>query len=86
MSVKVRLTRTGANRDISFRVVAADTRFPRDGRFIENLGWYSPRRPGKNYELKLDRIAYWQSVGAITSLLGAPFFLAIIFGRKGEHD
>ena len=49
MSVKVRLTRTGANRDISFRVVAADTRFPRDGRFIENLGWYSPRQPGKNY-------------------------------------
>ena len=45
MSVKVRLTRTGANRDISFRVVAADTRFPRDGRVIENLGWYSPRRP-----------------------------------------
>ena len=67
MSVKVRLTRTGANRDISFRVVAADTRFPRDGRFIENLGWYSPRRPGKNYELKLDRIAYWKSVGAIVS-------------------
>lgn len=67
MSVKVRLTRVGANRDLSFRVVAADTRFPRDGRFIENLGWYDPQMPGKNYELKLDRVAYWQSVGAIVS-------------------
>ena len=67
MSVKVRLTRTGANRDLSFRVVAADTRFPRDGRFIENLGWYDPAMPGVNYGLKLDRIAYWQGVGAIVS-------------------
>ena len=40
MSVKVRLTRTGANRDNNFRVVATDTRNPRDGRFIELLGWY----------------------------------------------
>lgn len=67
MSVKIRLTRTGANRDLSFRVVAADTRFPRDGRFIENLGWYDPARTGKNFELKLDRIAYWKGVGAIVS-------------------
>jgi small subunit ribosomal protein S16 len=67
MSVKVRLTRTGANRDLSFRVVAADTRFPRDGRFIENLGWYDPAKPGVNYGLKEDRIAYWKSVGAILS-------------------
>ena len=67
MSVKVRLTRTGANRDISFRVVAADSRSPRDGRFIEILGWYSPRQTGKNFELKLDRIDYWKSVGAIVS-------------------
>lgn len=67
MSVKVRLTRTGANRDLSFRVVAADTRFPRDGRFIENLGWYDPAMPGVNYGLKLERIAYWQGVGAIVS-------------------
>lgn len=64
MSVKVRLTRIGANRDLTFRVVAADTRFPRDGRFIENLGWYDPQMPGKNFELKLERIAYWQGVGA----------------------
>lgn len=67
MSVKVRLTRVGANRDLSFRIVAADTRFPRDGRFIENLGWYDPQMPGKNYELKLERIAYWKGVGAIVS-------------------
>ena len=64
MSVKVRLTRTGANRDNCFRVVAADTRFPRDGRFIEILGWYDPKKAGKNFSIKTDRIAYWKSNGA----------------------
>jgi ribosomal protein S16 len=64
MSVKVRLTRTGANRDNCFRVVATDTRFPRDGRFIEILGWYDPKKPGKNFAIKADRIAHWTSHGA----------------------
>ena len=64
MSVKVRLTRTGANKDNCFRVVAADTRFPRDGRFIEVVGWYDPKKTGKNFGLKLDRIEHWASHGA----------------------
>ena len=67
MSVKIRLRRTGANNDISFRVVAADSRSPRDGRFIEILGWYDPRRAGPDFKLKLDRIDYWKSKGAIIS-------------------
>ena len=67
MAVKVRLTRTGANRDISFRVVAADTRFPRDGRFIEILGYYDPKQKGVNYSLKQDRIDYWRGQGATVS-------------------
>jgi small subunit ribosomal protein S16 len=67
MSVKVRLTRTGANRDNNFRVVATDTRNPRDGRFIEILGWYDPKKKGVNFGLKLDRIEYWVKHGAIVS-------------------
>jgi len=64
MAVKVRMTRTGARNSASFRVVAADTRFPRDGRFLEVLGWYDPKLLGRNFELKLDRVEYWQGKGA----------------------
>ena len=67
MSVKVRLTRTGANRDNNFRVVATDTRNPRDGRFNEILGWYDPKKTGVNFGLKLDRIEHWVKNGAIVS-------------------
>lgn len=67
MSVKIRLTRTGANRDNNFRVVATDTRNPRDGRFIEILGWYDPKKKGVNFGLKLDRIDHWKNNGAIVS-------------------
>ena len=64
MSVKIRLRRAGSNKDISYRVVATDTHFPRDGRFLEVVGWYDPKRTGMNFELKLDRIEYWKNHGA----------------------
>jgi small subunit ribosomal protein S16 len=64
MAVKVRLRRTGARNDASFRVVAADARSPRDGRCLEVLGWYDPRKEGVNFDLKLERIQYWHSRGA----------------------
>jgi small subunit ribosomal protein S16 len=67
MAVKIRLRRTGATNDVCYRVVAADGRSPRDGSFIEQLGWYDPKRTGINFELKLDRIEYWKSKGAIPS-------------------
>lgn len=67
MAVKVRMTRTGARNSASFRVVAADTRFPRDGRFLEVLGWYDPKQSGRNFELKLDRIEHWRGKGALLS-------------------
>ena len=67
MSVKVRLTRTGARNAACFRVVAADSRSPRDGRFLEILGWYDPKMQGVNFELKRDRIEYWKGTGAILS-------------------
>jgi small subunit ribosomal protein S16 len=61
------MRRMGANRDISFRVVATDSRFPRDGKSLELLGWYDPKREGVNFSLKLDRIDYWKSKGAQVS-------------------
>jgi small subunit ribosomal protein S16 len=67
MSVKIRLRRTGGNNDVSYRVVATDSRSPRDGRFIEVLGWYDPKKKGVNFQLKLDRIQHWTARGAIVS-------------------
>lgn len=67
MAVKIRMTRTGGNKEISYRVVATDSRFPRDGKNLENLGWYDPKKQGVNYSLKMDRIEYWKSKGAQVS-------------------
>ena len=67
MAVKIRLRRTGSTKQPSFRIVATDERFATDGRFLENLGWYDPKRTGSNYEIKLDRVQYWQDCGAICS-------------------
>jgi len=67
MSVKVRLTRSGGKNDVCYRVVATDSRSPRDGKSIELLGWYDPKREGINFQLKVDRIHYWESQGAILS-------------------
>lgn len=67
MAVKVRLTRTGANNDLCYRVVATDSRSPRDGRSMEILGWYDPKKKGVNFSLKLDRIDHWKNHGAILS-------------------
>ena len=63
--VKIRLRRTGCNNNnASFRVVATDERCPRDGKFLEILGWYDPKREGENFKLDMDRVVYWQSKGA----------------------
>jgi small subunit ribosomal protein S16 len=62
--VKIRLRRTGNNNNAAYRVVAADERSPRDGKFLEILGWYLPRQAGDNYKLKMDRVDYWLSKGA----------------------
>jgi small subunit ribosomal protein S16 len=44
--------------------VAADGRSPRDGKFLEMLGWYDPKLEGENYKLDHERIDYWRSQGA----------------------
>ncbi len=67
MAVTIRLRRTGCNNRASYRVVATDTRFPRDGRFLEVLGWYDPCREGENFKLNMDRVAFWRAHGAQVS-------------------
>ena len=62
--VKIRLRRTGSNNNAAYRVVATDERSPRDGKFLEILGWYLPRQSGENYKLDIERVDHWLSKGA----------------------
>lgn len=62
--VRIRLSRGGSKKRPFYRVVAADIRMPRDGRFIEQLGTYDPRVE-KGTNLKLDRVDNWLSNGAV---------------------
>jgi small subunit ribosomal protein S16 len=62
--VKIRLRRVGAKKQPSYRVVITDSRSPRDGRFIENVGFYNPRTEPPTVEIKEDRALYWLSQGA----------------------
>jgi len=62
--VKIRLKRLGAKNTPAYRIVVADARSPRDGRFIEEIGSYAPLQPGQNFTLKLDRAEFWLSRGA----------------------
>ena len=62
--VKIRLRRVGAKRQPSYRIVVADSEAPRDGRFIENIGFFNPRTEPETVDLKADRAQYWLSVGA----------------------
>jgi small subunit ribosomal protein S16 len=62
--VKIRLRRTGKTKQPSYRVVVADSRSPRDGKFIEIIGHYNPIRQPKVLEINGDRARYWLGVGA----------------------
>jgi len=62
--VRIRLRRIGAKKKPTYRVVVADSRSPRDGRFIENIGHYDPRTDPPSVVIKEDRALYWLSVGA----------------------
>src|SRR4051812_36554740 len=64
MAVSIRLRREGALNRPYYKVVVADSRSPRDGKFIEIIGTYDPKKTGHNSTLKLDRIDYWISQGA----------------------
>lgn len=73
MSVKIRMKRVGTKNTPVFRIVVADSRSPRDGKFIEEIGTYQPLKTGDNFTLKLDRAQHWISKGAQPSDTVASF-------------
>ena len=64
MAVSIRLRREGTKNSPYYKVVVADRRSPRDGKFIEIIGAYDPKKPGHNSTLNIDRVEYWISKGA----------------------
>ena len=81
MSLKIRLARGGAKKRPYYQIVVADSRSPRDGRFIERLGSYNPMLPSDHAErirLQDERITHWLSQGALATDRVARFL-----GRAG---
>lgn len=64
MAVKIRLKRMGAKKAPFYRIVAADARSPRDGRFIEQLGTYNPRKNPAEVTIKREEVLAWLAKGA----------------------
>ncbi len=65
MPVKIRLARMGAKKRPFYRVVVADSQAPRDGRFIEVLGTYDPRKQPSEFRVDKDRLDDWLKKGAV---------------------
>jgi len=64
MAVAIRLRREGTRNSPYYKMVVADKRSPRDGKFIEIIGNYDPKKAGTNYTIALDRIDHWVKNGA----------------------
>jgi small subunit ribosomal protein S16 len=64
MAVSIRLRREGTTNRPYYKIVVADSRSPRDGKFIEIIGTYDPKKPGDNSTLKLERAEHWIGRGA----------------------
>jgi small subunit ribosomal protein S16 len=67
MAVHIRLSRQGAKKAPFYRVVATDSRSPRDGRFLEHIGIYDPTRKPEEVRFDEERLSYWLSKGAVPS-------------------
>lgn len=65
--VVIRLARGGAKKSPYYRIVVADSRMPRDGRFIEQIGHYDPSNDATGLKLKVDRVEHWLKNGAQVS-------------------
>ena len=64
MAVKIRLTRMGAKKKPFYRIIAADSEAPRDGRFLEILGYYDPMKDPAVIEVHEEKVNYWLGNGA----------------------
>jgi len=67
MAVSIRLSRRGANKKPFYRVVVADSRCKRDGKFLEIVGYFDPRNRPESINLKMDRITHWIEKGSKVS-------------------
>ena len=86
MAVRLRLKRMGRKKRPFYRVVAADSRFPRDGRHLEVLGHYNPMLQPHEVKLHLERVDYWLSVGAKPSDTVASLIKQVRSGADGAAD
>jgi small subunit ribosomal protein S16 len=90
--VKIRLRRTGAKKQPHYRVVVADSKSPRDGKFIETIGHYNPRTEPPTVEIDAERALYWLSVGAqpsaaVKRMLDKMGLMSSVTAvRKGEES
>ena len=88
MGLKIRLSRAGAKKRPYYHIVVADSRSPRDGRFIEKLGTYNPMLDKGHPEritLKSERVQHWLSVGALPSERVSRFLGDAGLTPKPEH-
>lgn len=90
MATRIRLRRTGKKKQAYYRVVVADSRSPRDGRFIEVLGNYNPNTKPAQVEINEERALYWLASGAkptdtVRSLLSKKGILAKLAEQKPDH-
>ena len=83
MSVSIRLSRQGTKKRPFYRVVVTDSRSPRGGKFLENLGTFDPAKEIKDSSLKIDqeRLAYWRGTGATASAT-----LVKLLKELGKHE
>jgi len=75
--VRIRLRRIGLKGQPSYRIMVAEKESPRDGRFIENIGFYNPRTNPFTISLQEDRVYHWMSVGAQPSESVAQLFKSV---------
>ena len=67
MAVVIRLSSSGTNKKIKHRIVVTDKKFPRDGRFIEILGYWDPNREPADYKVNVEKAEGWVKKGAVPS-------------------
>ena len=83
MAVRIRLARHGRKKAPFYRIVAADGRMPRDGRYIERLGHFDPMAEPAQLVLDLERVDYWIGVGASPSDTAASLIKKARAGAEG---
>ncbi len=90
MAIKIRLARGGSKKRPFYRIVAADSRMPRDGRFIEKLGTYNPLLPKDSEErvkMDIDRVKYWLGEGAqVTDRVSRFLEAADVIAKKDRNN